>query len=262
MKGTSTGALTFERWLPTLPSVDFEHIPLAPKAVSYKLLSGAMKAFDKAWRQRFGVQRSLIQMADQVLYGGGWYLYPLSQVEFVQETTVKKYSSYSHGLQQVLNANERRLALLRKYCKMSKPEWPLLIRLEYDRECTVKISDISLPVPSSTLVLAPGPNNSFELTDKDRDKEWFLVRVGQPGSVSFERAAKICRLDYSVWQQSRTVVIMEWLSAGNLGQHNAISIADDFISNRPGRLATQSTARKLLRLAQGKGLTCGELALE
>jgi hypothetical protein len=268
MKGTTKWQpLDFEKWLANLTmTADVEHLPLGPEST----LSGGANApdpqialaFKRDWHARFGNQGSMLQMATnltklmspQGLDPAPWYLHPFSQVEMASKSMCRGENA-SERLTRLMTGNQKRLGHLKRF--LGKSEWPLLVRIRYDRECTVLVENISAPVPTSALALSPTSEEDYTwmLADKDQN---FAVMVGVPGSVSFQRAARIVSLPLSLWRIDRSVLFLEWIFAGRYGHFNALARADDFLSNRSYRL-TQSFTRKLVRMARGEALTTADM---
>lgn len=194
--------------------------------------------FQHAWGERFGVKKSLL---GPEIRETGWYL---CTRESLGKLCLRDYNGRC--------AIDRS----RKFFH-SKEDLILAVYVENPNSSDAQICQLLLPKNKDKLIVGYGWHGIASyaffwaieesgLTSDNELSPFFVELPGGPGSVSFQRAMKILKINEEPFfgqNPESTIVYLNWIFA--FGNDNALQMADDALSGR--KIRSIAKARRITR---------------
>lgn len=241
------GKKVFESWLRSLPLKGLDQIETIPSIVLCRppYISGPpvdSRQFGAAWEVRFGMQIGFRFPGHEYQ---GWYVCTHSAArqiwEYCNEHARGDFDYVGTQRQLYLIGVE----IIRK-TNRTPESFPVLVQFTQTGRVKPVLLQVSNVLIAGEPVMRPVWPAAWELTD-DRS---FRIVVGQPGTISFQRAALLAQSGLE-WNRQSAPIYAEWIFGGLHGD-NVLGLADGFLSNRKCCPLKGPFVRKLVRQACGK----------
>lgn len=230
---------TFEEWLGGLASMPAQNLSTredfsfcGTNNILDDLQSEYAEFFLK-WNERFGIKDTIQRITQP-----GWYYLRVKACEGV-------YNEYPDRLRNPINAwAPNKLEAIRKDWEKTYPyqgeQAPVVARVKIDPAFGPWIAELSAPINIGGLHIVH--HNTWWTLEA---KIGFSVEIGGPGTLPFQRTARLLEARPSGGHYKGTAILLEWIFAA--GRENALKAADNALSNRAGE--TIASARKKVRAA-------------